>query len=506
MNDDVERILELAEVIYEKGGNKNLVDVWEILYQAYQYTKDETVRDRLLSYFYYPNREEFQNKYEENAYVLKDKIYGYNLKVEKADGVILWKDNEKLYYLEENEIKYQELLKCSLNEDRKVLYVNVIPENLPKQSRYPFILYYDKKVFEKYMQVSSFREVSKNVSYVMVEEGLEQYIGQFGEAEVEVAIGFNNSEVLGRIIKAEKRFLLMEKRRTFGSLYSNYIFYVIRVREITTSIAGLMPWVVKQLKIADERGCIPVVDFSYFGNAFLEKDEIGIINPWEYYFEQPTQFSLQAAYHAQNVILGNADVDCTVEEFDALIDNEEAFKQYVEIFNKYVHINSRIAKKNIAIYENLINPGWKVLGVVYRGTDYRNRAVPGEHKQPRMDELLQMAEELMERWSCDHIFLATEDKGAVEIFKQRFGGKVVCTEKERYESTIKYSFSYKFDREFDAYLKGEEYLTEIYILSKCNCLLSSRVGILAAALPMNGGKYEEKYIYDLGLYTKEDYV
>lgn len=83
---------------------------------------------------------------------------------------------------------------------------------------------------------------------------------------------------------------------------------------------------------------------------------------------------------------------------------------------------------------------------------------------------------------------------------------MVCTEKERYESTIKYSFSYKFDREFDAYLKGEEYLTEIYILSKCNCLLSSRVGILAAALPMNGGKYEEKYIYDLGLYTKEDYV
>lgn len=120
MNNDVERILELAEVIYEKGGNKNLVDVWEILYQAYQYTKDETVRDRLLSYFYYPNREEFQNKYEENAYVLKDKIYGYNLKVEKADGVILWKDNEKLYYLEENEIKYQELLKCSLNEDRKL--------------------------------------------------------------------------------------------------------------------------------------------------------------------------------------------------------------------------------------------------------------------------------------------------------------------------------------------------------------------------------------------------
>ena len=65
---------------------------------------------------------------------------------------------------------------------------------------------------------------------------------------------------------------------------------------------------------------------------------------------------------------------------------------------------------------------------------------------------------------------------------------------------------YKFDREQDAYYKGEEYLTEMYILSRCNCLLSGRVGILAVALPMNNQNYEHVYTFDLGLYTEADFA
>lgn len=92
------------------------------------------------------------------------------------------------------------------------------------------------------------------------------------------------------------------------------------------------------------------------------------------------------------------------------------------------------------------------------------------------------------------IFLATEDQGAVETFRDAFGEQMACVEKERYPSTVAYTQTYHFDRKFDRYLKGEEDLTEIYILSKCNCLLSGRVGILAAALPMNGGDMK-KHIF-----------
>ena len=165
-----------------------------------------------------------------------------------------------------------------------------------------------------------------------------------------------------------------------------------------------------------------------------------------------------------------------------------------------------LKKKAIAIYNSIIKPEWKVLGVVFRGTDYRNRQVPGEHRQPGIEDLIAKTKVLMHEWGCDHVFLATEDKGAVEIFKESLGDQLVYTQKERYDSSVAYTQTHQFDREFDRYLKGEEYLTEIYILSKCNCLLSSRVGILGVALPMNAGKYENKYIYDLGVYSEEDYM
>lgn len=145
------------------------------------------------------------------------------------------------------------------------------------------------------------------------------------------------------------------------------------------------------------------------------------------------------------------------------------------------------------------------MGVVYRGTDYRNRKVLRENKQPSIDELMNKTEELLANWNCDHLFLATEDAGAVEIFKSRFGDKVVFVDKYRFPSDTLYTSATTFNRKYDTYYKGEEYLTEMYILAKCNCLLSSRVGALMTVLPMNNGKYENKYIYNLGLYTEEDY-
>ena len=210
-------------------------------------------------------------------------------------------------------------------------------------------------------------------------------------------------------------------------------------------------------------------------------------------------------YHAKNVILGDAEISITPKDLDILVEDSERLKEYSNLFQKYIHISKRIEKKGIAVCEKLISSQWRVLGVVYRGTDYRNRNVINEHRQPKLEDLIQKAQELLDRWGCDHIFLATEDKGAVESFVQVFGEAVVYVEKERYDSSVEYTFKHSFPREFDAYRKGEEYLLEMYILSKCHCLLSGRCGILNVALPMNAGKYEEKYIYNLGLYTEEDF-
>lgn len=303
-----------------------------------------------------------------------------------------------------------------------------------------------------------------------------------------------------------------ETKRSFGELYPDQTFYVIRVRPITSSIGALMMWVCKQLEKCDNMrecvggGIIPVIDFSYFENVYLEKDEIGKINPWEYFFEQPTMYSTRAVYHAKNVIMGNADCNCTIAEINAIIDDDNELRKYCSIYEKYIHISKRIEKKAESIYTCMISSEWRVLGCVYRGTDYRNRKVIGEHKQPSLSEEIDKAADLMEQWGCDHIFLATEDQGAIEKFRDFFGERLVYVDKERYPSSVTATTEYRFDRKQDAYYKGEEYLTEIYVLSHCNCLLSGRVGILMAALPMNNLKYEHKYIYDLGLYTETDYL
>lgn len=303
----------------------------------------------------------------------------------------------------------------------------------------------------------------------------------------------------------------LETKTSLGELYPDKTFYVIRVRPITSSIGSLMLWVLKQLKMCKLNGYIPVVDFSFFKNVLLEENEVGKVNPWEYYFEQPTMYSTFAVYHSKNVIMGNADDDCTPFEIDALADDPDVLSEYCDLFEKYIHMNKRIEKKAERIFHNMFRTDldWKqrrTLGCVYRGTDFRNRKTVGEHRQPSMQEEIKKAQELMDKWECNYIFLATEDEGAVEGFKKVFHDKLIYVEKERYPSNVVFTQKYKFNREQDAYLKAEDYLIEIYILSRCNCLLSSRVGILAIALPMNNQRYEHKYIYDLGLYTEEDYL
>ncbi len=512
MEQQIERILELVDVVYHKSSGESMSEIWGILYEAYCHTKDKRVKEALLKYFYYPQKEMLQENYEKNKlyFDISNKAYGYGLGKTESECLVLWADSDVIYYFKGDDIKQQDYtLRCATKENRKALYSNLCPEHLPSYSGAPYILVYEEDVFECYMQCSSFLDALRNCDAILVGRGIEEYLGQRNNILYDIVIGYDVERMLEKIEKGFEKvwdLALAEKRESFGGLYDSKTFYIIRVKPLTSSLGPLILWVMVQLKVVEEKGYIPVIDFSDFWNIFLESYEIGIVNSWEYYFEQPTQFSLSAVHHAKNVIIGSADPYHSNKELTALIEQPEFLEEYCRIFNKYIHVNKRLEKKIMAIYNKLFHPSWKVLGVVYRGTDYRNRPVINENRQPSMEELMRKATELMESWGCDHLFLSTEDKGAVEEFRQVFGDKMVCVEKERYDSSVAYTQTYRFEREFDAYLKGEEYLTEIYILSKCNCLLSGRCGILAVALPMNNGQYEEKYIYDLGVYTIQDYL
>lgn len=507
MDAQLQKIIELSITAFDKGAYDAAL---EGLYTVYTMLEGQDKDDCMKAIISrYGNNWKYRKNYEDNAKALERfRNYSEIKDYDTISSQLLWHNDRNIWYIADGNIEHRELIICSNEEHRKVLYVNILPNYLSQESDSYYMLYFDAKIIEIYMQIEAFGDILDGAEFLVIESGLEKYIKENGIITLDTIVGSCDSGMdsfVERLVSDN----FSPQIETRGELYPEEIFYVIQLKPINSSIGSLMGWVLMELSYADERGYVPVIDFSRNWNVYLEDNEIGKINPWEYFYEQPTYFGLNAAYNAKNVIQGNPNVCGWYGDgwggYLRMVDDEKYYKYVCEIFEKYVHISKRVEKKILKIYNSIINTDWRVLGVVYRGTDYRNRKVLRENKQPSIDELMNKTEELLANWNCDHLFLATEDAGAVEIFKSRFGDKVVFVDKYRFPSDTLYTSATTFNRKYDTYYKGEEYLTEMYILAKCNCLLSSRVGALMTVLPMNNGKYENKYIYNLGLYTEEDY-
>ncbi len=59
---------------------------------------------------------------------------------------------------------------------------------------------------------------------------------------------------------------------------------------------------------------------------------------------------------------------------------------------------------------------------------------------------------------------------------------------------------YHINRANDHFLLGKEYLTQMVILSKCNCLLASQTSATPGVLMMTEG-FENAMIFNLGTYN-----
>ena len=46
MEQQIERILELVDVVYHKSSGESMSEIWGILYEAYCHTKDKRVKER----------------------------------------------------------------------------------------------------------------------------------------------------------------------------------------------------------------------------------------------------------------------------------------------------------------------------------------------------------------------------------------------------------------------------------------------------------------------------
>ncbi len=307
-------------------------------------------------------------------------------------------------------------------------------------------------------------------------------------------------------------------------------FYVIRSRIDTWGLIACYNHVLGHIKLALEQGYIPVVDMKNYPNTYLDPGKLHRENSWEYYFHQPTDYTLEEAYRSRNVILmdgvppkeahprgqGKLYLDYfngrNETGGDASGSEEDAGKERKKEIEEEIRYNTRIIREHMRIrgevgvhieeqYERLFPGGEKVLGVLCRGTDISLRRPSGHSVMPRTEEMIARTGELMKRWGCTGIFLTTEEADAVRQFREAFKDRVFFTECARYGDTgDRLLADISFDRKNDRYLRGLEYLTNIVLLSKCDCLLGVYVGGTVGALEMNGGAYEHVEIMDLGVY------
>lgn len=128
----------------------------------------------------------------------------------------------------------------------------------------------------------------------------------------------------------------------------------------------------------------------------------------------------------------------------------------------------------LATREKLFSPNDRVLGVKLRGTDYTTLKLKYHAIQPPVELASCTTSWKLREWKCNKIFLATEDKSIVDIFKNNFGDLCVTYDHE-YVSYLGKGMmgAVRIDRENDQFLQGKDYLTEVVLLSMCNFFITS---------------------------------
>ena len=249
---------------------------------------------------------------------------------------------------------------------------------------------------------------------------------------------------------------------------------------------------------AEQNGYIPVVDMKNYLNSYLYDSELGHVNAWEYYFEQPEGLSLEEALAAKEYILSR---DTHLHPYPATTDDAESLEYWRKLCRKYIRFKPAVLERLEVEAQKLA--GKKVLGVSLRGTDYVKLRLHGHPVQPTPEQAINKTREVMASGKYDAIYLSVEDAEYINAFQQAFGESLILPDREAIdfdpseEKWITEVIGSK--RENDKYLTGLEYLVSMLMLTKCNALITSVTSGSAGVMCLSDG-FDYLYIFDLGRY------
>lgn len=187
-------------------------------------------------------------------------------------------------------------------------------------------------------------------------------------------------------------------------------------------------------------------------------------------------------------------------------------KRDIQLFSKLykniVIFNEETEKYILNEYVTIMK-GKRVVGVLCRGTDYTDTRPKSHPIQPDIESLMNHVKKIKNEYNCDYIYLATEEYAIYLKFVETFGNIILTNKRTYFDDYYKLKQvlgnetrigHVEEERKNDKKLKSLEYLSSIYLLSKCQTLVAGSCGGSRAALYLNDGKYEYQYLFNIGVY------
>ncbi|MBP1618557.1 MAG: hypothetical protein H6Q14_2384 [Bacteroidetes bacterium] len=308
---------------------------------------------------------------------------------------------------------------------------------------------------------------------------------------------------LWRIKQGFIYFKTRERKLSFGPDNPDKRFYVICIRwTIPAGLFAVMKSVLSHIDYAIDKGMVPVVNMKDSVNGTAFNGLSSLKDSWEVLFDQPANYSPALIRNSKHVTLSSTN-PCPCRRYGIgveVVSDTQRLSHLKALFHAYIRPNEQMKAFLEAEYTKMIEPRHRVLGVLCRGTDYTLKRPKGHPVQPEPQEILEKASEVMTSLRCDKIYLATEDLDAYNLFKSHFGDALLANNYKKYSSNDFVGIEYISQIVTDQQKQQMEYLSSIYILSRCCCFIGGRTSGTIGVYLMKRGEFEYEYTWDKGSY------
>ena len=293
--------------------------------------------------------------------------------------------------------------------------------------------------------------------------------------------------------------LFFEKK---GEEYPDRYFYDIYIDCPSKGFFALLNQTIDALKYAKRFNITPVITWSD-RCLYKESNEInGSVNPFNYYYEMPDEFTgedIKAAAHVleYNYYQRSLDRNTSFGVVSKTIVENNCYDQYIEqsaqIYREFIKLKQPIVDMLESSKRSIRFEG-KILGVHVRATDFKNAYV-NHAVAVEENEYIDAVHTALIRHSFDKIFLATDERSVVENFKKEFGDMVIfCNDVFRSSDGNAVHFS-SDGRENHKYKLGLEVIRDMQLLAECDGIIGGYSNVCITAQIVKKSKFlEYEYI------------